>query len=437
MRGFWTVLKFTFMNRVKAKSFISTTIIFALLIAAGVNAPSVISHFSGDKTTNVGVFADSTISPALIEHFKKDDPKLVLIEYPDKGSLSANEEFAKTAVLNKEVKGFLVKQPAKEGEFPAFRYLSEGTFTQTGPSSKLQSALQIIKANEVVKEFNLTDEQVTKLNTPVSLESIQITSGSSGGGTGNVDGPGAEGKTPSEQLMSYILVYALMILLFMALSMYGNMTASEITAEKSSRVMEVLITSVSPLKQMFGKVFGMFLLGVAQIALFIAVAVINLNLPNNRDFFASNDLDFSSIDPMLYVYFVLFYLLGFFLYVILYAAMGSIVSRTEELGQAVMPITLLSLAGFYIGIYGINAPMGTFIRVCSFIPFFTPNIMFLRIGMLSNVPAWEIWLSIAILIASILFFGWLSAKIYRTGVLMYGKRPSIKEIRKAMKAYKL
>ncbi|MEO3946567.1 ABC transporter permease [Gorillibacterium sp. CAU 1737] len=434
MRGFWTVFKFTFLNRMKSKSFLVTTILFAVLIAAGINAPNVISSFSKGSTTTVGVFADTTISPALIQYFKdKGDTKLTIAEYPDQGSAAANEEFAKKQVFDKEVKGFLVVQSAKEGQFPSFRYLSQGTFMQSGPSTKLEVALQEIKLSETVKELKLTTEQVALLNAPVDFEPIQVDAGSSDTPS---HGTAGAGKTPSEQLVSYILVYALMILLFMALSMYGNMTASEITAEKSSRVMEVLITSVAPLKQMFGKVFGMFLLGVMQITVFILVAVINLNLPSNRDFFISNDLDFGSIDPMLYVYFVLFYLLGFFLYVILYAAMGSIVSRTEDLGQAVMPITLLSLAAFYIGLFGINAPANTFIRVTSFIPFFAPNVMFLRIGM-SGVPTWEIWLSIGILVLSILFLGWLSAKIYRTGVLLYGKRPTIKEIRKAMKAYKL
>jgi len=437
MRSFWTVMKFTFLNHVRSKSFISVTILFALLISAGVNAPSVISYFSEGKLTKVGAFAGNAITSGLKAYLNgQDKAKLVVTEYPDQGSPAADEEFARKAVANGEVNGFLVMtSSATPGAFPAFRYLSKGTITQTGTSSQLETALQTVKLNLTVKELKLTKEQVAQLYAPVALERIQINSGSVGSGT-DTGGTAAEGKTPSEQLVSYILVYALMVLLFMALSMYGNMTASEITAEKSSRVMEVLITSVSPLKQMFGKVFGMFLLGVAQMALFIVVALANLNLPNNRDFFSKNDLDFGSIPASLYIYFVLFYLLGFFLYVILYAAMGSIVSRTEELGQAIMPITLLSLAAFYIGIYGINAPSGTFIRVASFIPFFTPNIMFLRIGMF-GVPEWEIWLSIAILVAAILFFGWLSAKIYRTGVLMYGKRPSIKEIRKAMKAYKL
>jgi len=228
----------------------------------------------------------------------------------------------------------------------------------------------------------------------------------------------------------------LVIVLFMAVVITGQMIATEITAEKSSRVMEILITSVTPLKQMFGKIIGMLLVGLSQIALLTAVTVINLMLPHNIKLIESIDLSLGDVDGRLLFYAILFYFLGYFLYATLYAAIGSIVSRTEDLGQAVMPITFLSLAGFYVALFGLNSPDSTFVVVSSFIPFFTPFVMFLRLGM-ADPALWEVWLSVSLLVASILVMGWLSAKIYRTGVLMYGKRPSIKELRKAMKAYKV
>ena len=101
-----------------------------------------------------------------------------------------------------------------------------------------------------------------------------------------------------------------------------------------------------------------------------------------------------------------------------------------------MPLTMLSLAAFYVGIFGTSQPNASFVEITSFIPFFTPFVMFLRIG-LSDPALWEVLLSLGILLATILVLGWLSAKIYRTGVLMYGKRPTIKELVKAMKAYKV
>jgi len=225
-------------------------------------------------------------------------------------------------------------------------------------------------------------------------------------------------------------------MLFMAVMITGQLIATEITAEKSSRVMEIIVTSVSPLKQMWGKILGTFLVAMIQIVVLVGALVANLTLPHNTDILKSFGFDLSSIDPLLLVYAVFFYLAGFFLYATLFAAVGSIVSRTEDLGQAVMPITMLTLVGFYIAMFGLNQPDSTLMVVCQYIPFFSPFLMFLRIG-LAEPAWWEIALSIGILIASILAIGWLSAKIYRVGVLMYGKRPSMKEIVKAMKAYKV
>lgn len=200
--------------------------------------------------------------------------------------------------------------------------------------------------------------------------------------------------------------------------------------------MELLITSVSPLKQMFGKIVGMFLVGLIQITIYVLVIIVNVKLPHNDKMLGEFNIDLTQIDPMLLLYSVLFYLTGYFLFATLFAAVGSIVSRTEDLGQAVLPITMLSLAGFYISIFSISSPDSVLVKVSSFVPFFSPFVMLLRLG-LTDPPVWQVWTSIAILLVTIYASVWVSAKIYRTGVLMYGKRPSFKELRKAMKAYKI
>src|SRR5690606_24699542 len=116
----------------------------------------------------------------------------------------------------------------------------------------------------------------------------------------------------------------------------------------------------------------MLLIGLTQIALFVVVTLINLSLPHNKDALAGFDINLSAVDPLLLFYFILFYLMGYFLYATLFAGVGSIVSRTEDLGQAITPITILSLAAFYIGIFGMSSPNSPFIIITSFIPFFTP-----------------------------------------------------------------
>ncbi|MCM3261666.1 ABC transporter permease [Paenibacillus lautus] len=434
MNNMWTVIRFTFMNKVRTKSFLVSTLIFALIITIGINLPFLIQMFTGDKagsdeTTRIGLVYGQ--EQTLAEQLETTWSSLPANSYE-----FVKYETADEAALNQDIKdgvieGYL-KFEAQEGNtFPTVVYSSEDEAMSPELQSNLQAALQVAKTHSIVEGLNLSDTQINELNMPVQIDARSISTNPSG----NADGASDE-KEGASEVINYIVVYALIILFFFTLMGTGNMIASEVTTEKSSRIMEILITSVSPLSQMFGKVIGMFLLGLSQIAAFGIVAAVNLMLPHNLDTLKDMNLDLSAIDPMLLVFGLIFYILGYFLYAMLYAAIGSIVSRTEDLGQAVMPITMLSLVAFYIAIFSLSAPNSMLMKVSSYIPFISPTTILVRIG-LGDITVWEILLSLAILIAAILVFGWLAAKIYRTGVLMYGKRPTFKELRKAMKAYKM
>ncbi|MGG4104101.1 ABC transporter permease [Paenibacillus lautus] len=434
MNNMWTVIRFTFMNKIRTKSFLVSTLIFALIITIGINLPFLIQMFTGDKagseeTTRIGLVYGQ--EQTLAEQLETTWSNLPTTSYE-----LVKYETADEAALNKDIKddvieGYL-KFEAQEGNtFPTVVYSSEDETMSPELQSNLQAALQVAKTRSIVDGLDLSDAQINELNQPVQIDARSIDPTE----TGNADGASGE-KEGASEVINYIVVYALIILFFFTLMGTGNMIASEVTTEKSSRIMEILITSVSPLSQMFGKVIGMFLLGLSQIAAFGVVVVVNLILPHNIDTLKDMNLDLTAIDPMLLVFGLIFYILGYFLYAMLYAAIGSIVSRTEDLGQAVMPITMLSLVAFYIAIFSLSAPNSMLMKVSTYIPFISPTTILVRIG-LGSIPFWEILLSLAILIVSILVFGWLAAKIYRTGVLMYGKRPTFKELRKAMKAYKM
>lgn len=428
--GFLTVMGFTIRNKFRSKSFIVTSVILALLVVVVSNLPYIISKFQSDKPAVVGMVAGD-VAAQMEKHYKEDpgNTKVVIRQYPDQGSAAANETAMKERISAGEIKGYLeLGAPEAATGFPKVTYKSKDTI-DFGFSGKLQLGLQTVKNQDVAK--GLPAETLQKLMAPVPIDNVQIST--TDGGAGSV---GKEGKSAAEVQIATGMVYILVIVLFMGVMITGQLIATEITAEKSSRVMEVLITSVSPLKQMFGKIMGMLIVGLSQIVLIGAVAVVNLTLPHNIDTLKNLNINLSDIDPKLIVFAVIFYLLGYFLYSTLYAAVGSIVSRTEELGQAVMPLTLFSLAGFYLAIFGLTTPNATYVVVSSFIPFFSPFLMFMRIG-LTDPAWWEVGLSLLILCATIFGMGWLSAKIYRTGVLMYGKRPTMKELRKAMKAYKV
>ncbi|CAM3473647.1 ABC transporter permease [Marinicrinis lubricantis] len=429
-KDLFKVIGFTFRNKARTKSFMVTTLIMAIILSIVINIPYFISKFSSDEPTNIGIIqADGDQIPMQLQQYysSQSEPDISIKLYKPQASEEANEEMLKELISEGEIDGYLVAESGESAAFPKFVYKSEDNM-DFGKSSQLEAGLQIVKTQIVGGQLGLSDEQLAQLYEPIELDTMQISAEQGAGTVG-------EGKTEAESAMSYALVYVMIIVLFMGIMVSGQLIATEITSEKSSRVMEILITSVSPLSQMFGKILGMFLLAISQISIFIVVTIINLSMPHNQGLLKDFDIDLTQVPVSMYIYAVLFYLVGFFLYATLFAAVGSIVSRTEDLGQAVMPITFISMAGFYIGIFGINAPNSTLVEVTSFIPFFAPFIMFLRIGV-ADPAVWEVWLSIAILLVTTYVMGWLSAKIYRTGVLMYGKRPSWKEIRKAMKAYK-
>ncbi|GAF09546.1 membrane protein [Paenibacillus pini JCM 16418] len=342
-----------------------------------------------------------------------------------------DEAQPKKDIQDDKIKGYLRFEGSNAGGvgFPKVVFTGNEDGMSQGLNTYLQSALQNVKTIIVTKN-SLSSEQIAALNAPIQMDTLKITS------EGKSEAGGTTEKEKMQKAMSYVVVYFLLFLFFSSNMMTGNMIAAEVTSEKSSRIMEILITSVSPLKQMFGKIIGMFLVGITQIAVFGIVILGNLLMPQNIDKLNEYQLSLSDIDTSLLMYGFLFYILGYFLYAVLFAAVGSLVSRTEDLGQAIMPVTMLSLATFYIGIFSMNTPNSMLIKVTSFIPFTAPTAMLVRIGM-NAIPVWQIFLSLIILILSIGVFGWLATKIYRTGVLMYGKRPSIKEIRKAMKAYKI
>lgn len=416
----WTVTAFTIRNKVRSKAFIIMTIVLAVLLVVVGNLPYLIDKLGGGGgATKVG-YAEGQQPQIVLElkdyYGKQPEPDVELVSI-------ASEAGLKDALENGDVDGYVTFVEDTALGFPKVTYNAESAF-EGGTASSLAAALQQIKTNMVIKDAGLSEEQKAQLFAPVSFE------------TQKVSFTDEEGKSEDEQGFAIALTYAMIILLFMAVMISGQLIATEITAEKSSRVMEIIVTSVSPLKQMWGKILGTFIVAMIQIVILVGALVINLTMPQNADSLEKFGIDLSMIDSTLIIYAVGFYLAGFFLYATLFAAVGSIVSRTEDLGQAVLPITMLTLVGFYIAMFGLTHPDHILIQVCQYIPFFSPFLMFLRIG-LSEPAWWEIVVSVGILFASILVIGWISAKIYRVGVLMYGKRPSVKEIMKAMKAYKV
>ena len=232
------------------------------------------------------------------------------------------------------------------------------------------------------------------------------------------------GKNQAENFFyTYIMIFALYVVILL----YGQMVATNVATEKSSRAMELLITSAKPTAMMFGKVIASCVAGLVQLTAIFGTAFVCFNL--NRSYWDADGIIASLFDiPLsLLVYMLVFFLLGFLVYAFMFGAVGSVASRLEDISTLSMPITLLFIAAFIVVVFSMSSGMvdNPVMIACSYIPFTSPMAMFTRIAM-STVPLYEILLSVAVLIGSVFVIGFFAARIYRVGVLLYGVKPSLR-----------
>ncbi len=239
--------------------------------------------------------------------------------------------------------------------------------------------------------------------------------------------------TGTDQTKNYISTYILMMILYIAIMMYGQMVSQSVVSEKNTRAMEMLITCAKPSHLMFGKVLGSGLAGLTQLLLIIGTAIVSIQS------IAANTLpkditEMLSLPVKTAVFAVIFFILGYFIYAFLLGALSSFASRSEDLNTLTTPIMMLYFIAFIIVIICMNSDSldSTLMIVCQYIPFTAPVAMFARIA-LSNPATYEIIISTVIQALSVYLFGLFASQVYRMGVLMYGKPPRITEILKMLK----
>lgn len=238
-----------------------------------------------------------------------------------------------------------------------------------------------------------------------------------------------------DQMQNFFYTYILLFALYMAIMVYGQLVASSVATEKSSRAMELLITSARPDSLIFGKILGAGTAGLLQLAGILGSGYLFYQL--NRSYYQKSEI-VASIFGMplsMLLYAILFFVLGFFLYAFIYGALASLVSRMEELSQTIMPVTWLFVAAFFVVFFGMTGGQvnGPLMIACSYIPFTSPMAMFVRLAM-GSVAGWEVAVSVGILLLSTLGVGMLAAAVYRVGVLLYGKAPKPAEIFRVLRS---
>lgn len=406
MHHFKTILSHTYVTKVKSKFFIISTIIMLLLIIGFGKMDTIINLFSSDEPSQVLVLDDSEqlLSP-LRKSMKEEDINLVRYE--------VTEYEGKELVEKGEYEGLLRLGTNMQG-LPVAQYFSNQS-NGDSISETLEFHLQQMKTTMAAQQKGIDEKTIKNIYEPVDYENESI---------------GTSHKSAEELAQARGLVYIILIALYMAILIYGQMIATDVATEKSSRVMEILISSASPVTHMFAKIVGVALLGLTQAGLFIITAFITLYTSKGSIIDEMMEIGYFSASISIYIYAIIFFLLGYLLYATIAAMLGSLVSRVEDVSQLLMPMIFLIMIAFFIAIFGLNAPDSTIVYISSFIPFTSPMIMFLRVGVV-EVAGWEIILSIGILISTIILFAFISARIYKGGVLMYGHTGVLKDVKKA------
>ncbi|MEN1970471.1 ABC transporter permease [Lentibacillus sp. N15] len=414
MNKFWIILSHTYMSRVKAKSFLITTLVSLVLIFAISNIQTFIEAFSDDGNGKIAVIDETG---ELFEPLQKG------VEDADEGiklvAFEGSESEGKKAVQNEDYQA-LVSLSSNENQLPEASYYAN-TITDSEKQTTIEEQLQQLKISIATQQAGIDQAQLAEIYAPVGFHTVSLDKSA---------------KTDEELSQARGIVYVMLFLLYMTVLMYGQMIAQDVATEKSSRVMELLVSSVSPITQMFAKIIGIALVGITQLVVILGAGYIMVtSKQSDMTGEVFNYFGIKGASLSLFVYAVVFFLLGYLLYATLAAMLGSLVSRTEDVQQLMMPMMFLVIAAFMIAMFGLNAPESSFVKISSYIPFFSPMLMFLRVGMV-DVPIWEVALSIGILMVTIVLLAIIGARIYKGGVLMYGNSGSLKDLGKALKLSK-
>ena len=248
-----------------------------------------------------------------------------------------------------------------------------------------------------------------------------------------VNGVSTEAKSISAEISASLLSTGLIVLIFMAIVTYGVWVAMSVAEEKGSRVMELMLNATTPLQMLAGKMLGNGAAGMTQYGIILLAVVGGLvaQAPIHKAVLGSDaGTQLGGVSPAVLAAFVVLFLLGFTLYSLLYAALGSLVSRQEDVQSATSPLMVLIMLGYFMSVFGLQAIDETWVKVASFVPFFSPYLMLARVSA-GHVEPWEFGLAVLLLFAAIVVALFVAARIYSAGVLLYGQRVSLAQVLRA------
>ncbi|MDL2257133.1 ABC transporter permease [Bacteroidales bacterium OttesenSCG-928-I14] len=408
------VIRREYLTRVKKKSFIILTFLMPILFVGLMFGTVFLALMSKGEVKNI-VVIDQTNTGEYVSVLEDTD-QYRFIPAED-GFSNFREESNDTIYAHLVISGNLLEYP--------------DAITLYSQTQVVESALYTIET-----QFNeyLSDKKLASYNIPGIKEIIEDSKVEVNLQNIKWDDAGNEVESSAEMASMIGIIFTFLIYLF--IFSYGGMVMSGVLEEKMNRIIEVMVSSVKPFDLMMGKLVGIGLVGLTQFGLW-ALLIVGVSLFGNMfldssEMFAQFNTILSSMNLVeLSLYFVLFFICGYLMYASLFAAIGAMVNSQEDTQQYMMPITVLIVFAFVAGTYSAQNPDGPLAFWASIIPFTSPIVMMVRLPF--GVPWWELALSIALLIGTVILTVMLAAKIYRTGILMYGKKPSFQEIIKWLK----
>ena len=406
MRDVLTVMKFTIKDMVKRKSFIISTLIILILIVIGFNVPNVIKNLNGDSTGDKFLIVDNkNVFEGTLENLKQMD---LGYEF-EITNADLKFEDIKQKIEDKEINKAIIINP--ENEKIKISYIVENTTMMDQVPEECVNALTSIYSNLQISKLGLTEKQLQFItpNFDFSLEQTEEES--------------ASGNVFVMMIMSIVLFYAIYFCAYQV--------SSSITTEKTSKIMETLVTSTSPRTIVLGKTIGIGLVGLGQMILIVATSLISAKSFLETELLESV-LDISNITPYLGIMTAVYFILGYLSYALLYALTGSTVSKPEDIQSANTPVALLAVIGFYLSYFTMMNPTSDLNLFASLFPISSPFCMPFRI-MMGLASTTDVVISIAILIATIIIIARVAIKIYSNAILNYGTKMSFKDIIKIYK----
>lgn len=409
MNKFWATFGLTYKSKVKSKSFMIFMVIVIILMVALSNADKIIDMFKGDDD-HIGVV---TNNEPLYKAIKQQSH--VIDEEATFERVSQKE--AKYQVKSEKLKEAYIIKMDKDHQLSA-TILSKDNVSQE-KQQKVTGLLTNLQSKLIASKLHLSDNDLKKLQSQSKVDSHILS-----------DDKGQQ-LSESQKVFNMILVYAILMLMFFIIFNYATQVAMEIATEKTSRVIEMIITSVSPITHIMAKITGVIAVAFTQIAMIIVVAIICIYAFDLKRMLKGFDLSMSDMSWQIIIVGILSVIIGILTYVLLAAILGSLASRIEDINQTLMPLTLFAMIAFYIAIFSIYKPDILLAKITSFIPFLAPFEMLVR-AQSTELQIWEIVLSMLISLVVMVILLWIAIKTYKDSVLTFEKG-LINSIKKVMK----